>query len=98
MNILLLGYGKMGKTIERIAIQRGHNIGLTIDFDQQDRFNEIGKQGIDVAIEFSQPDAAVDNIKHCLTRHIPVLSGTTGWLSRFNEVEEICSVNRGTFF
>ncbi|CAN5344767.1 4-hydroxy-tetrahydrodipicolinate reductase [soil metagenome] len=96
MRILLIGYGKMGKTIETIALERNHNIagkidpmtGLSFDF----------KNKADVAIEFSQPESAVANIKLCLDHGIPVISGTTGWLQHKRDVDEYCKAKQGTFF
>ncbi len=96
MRILLIGYGKMGKIIESLALQRKHVIagkidpaaGLSFDFSTP----------VDVAIEFTMPESAAANIKLCLDKNIPVLSGTTGWLYRKNEVDEYCSLKNGTFF
>jgi len=96
MRILLFGYGKMGKVIEAIAVKRGHLIagkidpvaGLSFDF----------KSPVDVAIEFTTPESAVDNIKLCIDHHIPVLAGTTGWLPRKKEVDAYCLAKQGTFF
>lgn len=95
MKIILLGYGKMGKIIEQIALQRGHEITARIDIDNQDEFDRA--EG-DVAIEFSHPDAAFDNITRALRRNLPVVSGTTGWLARKPEVEKLCSDVNGAFF
>lgn len=95
MKILLVGYGKMGKTIERIALERGHEIAARIDVDNQ---HEWDKVKADVAIEFSHPDAAFNNIKRCLEKNIPIASGTTGWLTRKPEVEELTKKFNGTFF
>jgi 4-hydroxy-tetrahydrodipicolinate reductase len=95
MNILLVGYGKMGKTIERLAIERGHHISGRIDVDNQQEFESAAA---DVAIEFSHPDAAFENIKKCLVKKIPVVCGTTGWLSRKAEVEKLTKDYDGTFF
>jgi 4-hydroxy-tetrahydrodipicolinate reductase len=95
MKILLVGYGKMGKTIERIALERGHEIAGRIDVDNQHELEEVSA---DVAIEFSHPDAALDNIKKCLTKRIPVVCGTTGWLNKKNEVESLTRETSGTFF
>ncbi len=86
----------MGKTIEKIAIERGNNIVKTID--REDQINESDLKGVQVAIEFTQPDAAYDNITFCLQHNLPVLSGTTGWLERKKEVEAFCKKNNGTFF
>ncbi len=95
MKIILLGYGKMGKTIEEIAINRGHEISARIDIDNQDDFDDA--EG-DVAIEFSHPDAAFSNITRCLLRKLPIICGTTGWLSRRSEIEDLCNQVQGTFF
>jgi 4-hydroxy-tetrahydrodipicolinate reductase len=98
MNLLIIGYGKMGKSIETIAVERGHNIAGIIDVDNQDLLREIDPSAVDVAIEFSQPDAAFQNIRTCLQQGIKILSGTTGWLDRKEEVEHLCNANKGTFF
>jgi len=95
MNIILLGYGKMGKAIERIALERGHTIAARIDAENHEELNTV--QG-DVVIEFSHPDAAFDNIRQCLERGLPVVSGTTGWLDRRGEIEALCNRKKGTFF
>jgi 4-hydroxy-tetrahydrodipicolinate reductase len=93
MKIALLGYGKMGKVIERIALERGHEIVLrkagTDTFD--------GLENADVAIDFSVPDAAVGNISACLDSNIPVVSGTTGWLDRYEDMTALCSEKNGAF-
>ncbi len=95
MKILLVGYGKMGKTIERVATDRGHEIAGRIDIDNQ---HEFDKASADVAIEFSHPDAAFENVKKCLMRGIPVVCGTTGWLNKKNEIERLANEKDGTFF
>jgi len=85
----------MGKTIERIALERGHTISARIDVDNQHEFETI--KG-DVAIEFSHPDAAFENVKRTLLKGIPVVCGTTGWLSRKAEIEQLCKEKNGAFF
>lgn len=95
MNILIIGYGKMGKTIERIALERGHRITGRIDIDNP---GDLDTAEADVAIEFSHPNAAYQNVKRCLERHIPVVCGTTGWLGKKEEIERICTQNNGAFF
>ncbi len=97
MRILLLGYGKMGKTIEKIAIERGHEVIGRIDAptDNREQFNSTNT---DVAIEFSQPDAAVENIKWCLNRQIPIVCGTTGWLEKWDEIVSLCRQSNSAFF
>src|SRR5688572_270021 len=95
MKILLVGYGKMGKTIERVAQERGHQITGRIDVDNQHEFENATA---DVAIEFSHPDAAFENIKKCLLKNIPVVCGTTGWLTKKAEIEKLTKETNGTFF
>ena len=98
MNILLLGYGKMGKVIEGIAKERNHNIVAAIDQGDVATLDKLDTRQIDAAIEFTQPDAAVQNIRWCIDHQIPVLSGTTGWLDQKPEVDEYCRQNSGSFF
>ena len=93
MKIALLGYGKMGKVIERIALERGHEIVLKKD---QDNTFE-GLLNADVAIDFSVPDSAVINISECLNNGIPVISGTTGWLSDYPKMVALCEDKNGSF-
>ncbi|MEG0849436.1 4-hydroxy-tetrahydrodipicolinate reductase [Flavobacterium plurextorum] len=93
MKIALLGYGKMGKVIERIALERGHEIVL-----KKDEFNTYdGLSTADVAIDFSVPTAAVDNISNCFHANVPVVSGTTGWLEHFDEMVALCNEKQGGF-
>jgi 4-hydroxy-tetrahydrodipicolinate reductase len=97
MNILLLGYGKMGKAIEAIAIERGHTIAGKVD-NETERKAFAATIKPDVAIEFSMPESAVDNIKFSIDQHIPIVCGTTGWLSSKQEVEDYCQKKNGTLF
>lgn len=93
MKIALLGYGKMGQVIERIATERGHEIVL-----RKDEFNTYdGLSNADVAIDFSVPMAAVDNISSCFHAKVPVVSGTTGWLEHYDEMEALCKELNGGF-
>lgn len=98
MNILLLGYGKMGQLIGQIAESRGHQIVGKINIDNRSDLDPLNPENIDVAIEFSQPEAAVENIKWALDRNIPILSGTTGWLASKPEIEKLTLESNGTFF
>ena len=98
MNIALIGYGKMGKIIERIALSRGHNISFRIDIDNQSELKDLNPGNTDAAIEFTHPGAAFENIKTCLEHRVKVISGTTGWLDRKPDIEKICKDNNGTFF
>ncbi|RZS93276.1 4-hydroxy-tetrahydrodipicolinate reductase [Aquimarina brevivitae] len=93
MKIALLGYGKMGKTIEKIATDRGHHIVLRVDKDDTDY--ELADA--DVAIDFSVPNAAVSNITKCITKGVPVVSGTTGWLEEYDKVIALCKEKKGAF-
>lgn len=93
MNIGLFGYGKMGKMIEQIAQDRGHTIVAKIDADTSD----IDYTTLDVAIDFSTPDAAFGNITECFKNGVPVISGTTGWLEKYAEAVAICQQNQGGF-
>jgi 4-hydroxy-tetrahydrodipicolinate reductase len=97
MNIALIGYGRMGHEIEAIAVKRGHVIKLIVDQYNEDDLNSSKLKGIDVAIEFSFPDAAFNNIRKCLIESVPVVSGTTGWLENYNEVVNICNKNKTAF-
>jgi 4-hydroxy-tetrahydrodipicolinate reductase len=93
MKIALLGYGKMGKVIERIALERGHEIVL-----KKDEFNTYdGLSTADVAIDFSVPSAAVANISSCFNANVPVVSGTTGWLEHYDEMIALCKAKNGGF-
>lgn len=93
MKIALLGYGKMGKVIEKIALERGHEIVLRKD--SSDTFEGI--TNADVAIDFSVPSSAVSHISECLNQNIPVISGTTGWLENFDEMVQLCQAKNGSF-
>ena len=97
MNIALIGYGKMGKAIEEIAINNGHKILLKINSKNIADFNTQNLKEVDVIIEFSQPDFAFENIKKGLMFNKPVISGTTGWLSKYDEIIQLCNTLNGTF-
>ncbi|MFV8360347.1 4-hydroxy-tetrahydrodipicolinate reductase [Flavobacterium sp. LS1P3] len=93
MKIALLGYGKMGQVIERIALERGHEIVLKKD--ENNTFD--GLSTADVAIDFSVPTAAVPNISSCFHANVPVISGTTGWLEHYDEMVALCTAKNGGF-
>ena len=97
MNIALIGYGRMGQEIEKVAIERGHTIGIKIDKDNQNEFIPSKFKNIDVAIEFSFPEAAFENITKCFRMGIPVVSGTTGWLEDYEKAVGICRENSTAF-
>ena len=88
----------MGKTIERLAQERGHTIAGIIDKDNYEDLAYFDATRADVAIEFTEPSSAMSNITHCLHRGIPIVSGTTGWLTYRTEVEKICHAQKGSFF
>lgn len=96
MNLAIVGYGKMGKIIERIAQERGHSVVARFDID-----NNVGGAGLtaeslsgaDVAIEFSTPDATLDNIRRLVGLHVPTVVGTTGWYDQLDAVRELVSSN-----
>ena len=92
MKIALLGYGRMGKEIEKIAISRGHQIVI-----KKDVHDRIDIQLADVAIDFSVPTSAFDNISNCLKNKVPVISGTTGWLDQHDEAIALCKKEKGAF-
>ncbi|WP_027395650.1 4-hydroxy-tetrahydrodipicolinate reductase [Aquimarina latercula] len=93
MNIALLGYGRMGKTIEKIATERGHSIVLIVDKDDKDYDVSVA----DVAIDFSIPSAAVNNITNCFNAGVPIISGTTGWLDNYDHIISLCKEKKGGF-
>ncbi|MFY7826292.1 MAG: 4-hydroxy-tetrahydrodipicolinate reductase [Flectobacillus sp.] len=98
MNIVLLGYGKMGKVIEKIALSRGHNIVARIDVNNRSEFDALSAADVDAVIEFSHPLSAYDNVKSCIEKGIPVVSGTTGWLEKKPELEALTLEKGSAFF
>lgn len=98
MNIALIGYGKMGKEIEQIALSRGHAIVLKVDKDNAETYTVEELKRADVAIEFSIPKSAVDNIYKCFDANVPVVVGTTGWLGTLKEVQSKCVDNNQALF
>jgi len=98
MNIALIGHGKMGREIGKIALERHHSIVLIIDENNKHDLNSQMLKNIDVAIEFTNPESAIGNYMTCFESGVPVVSGTTGWLSKFDEVCQICKNNNFSFF
>ena len=96
MNIAIIGYGKMGKEIEKIALERGHNISLKITSENKHDFNFDNLKQVDVAIEFTNPDLAVNNINVCLDSNTPIVVGTTGWYDEFDKVRDNVVENDGS--
>lgn len=99
MNIALIGYGKMGKEIEKLAVKRGHKVVFIEDaLVNPEEFTVENLQKADVAIEFTRPDSAYNNYLKCFEAGVPVVSGTTGWLEKMPEIQKICSQGKHTMF
>ena len=98
MKIALIGYGKMGREIEQIALARGHQLVSIIDIHNPEDIDSEAFLKAEVAIEFTQPEAAISNYRQCFERHVPVVAGTTGWLQHLDEVKQACFHGRQTFF
>ncbi len=97
LRIALIGYGKMGKTIQKLALDKGHTTPLIVDIDQPGSLKDLN-QNIDVAIEFTRPEAAVTNILACAQAGVPVVSGTTGWLENWGMVSEKIQASKSALF
>jgi len=95
LKIALIGYGKMGKAIEEIALERGHTVPLKIDINNIDSFTKENLQQCDVAIEFTGPHSAVENISKCLDAGTPTISGSTGWLQEWETIKNKCETSGG---
>jgi 4-hydroxy-tetrahydrodipicolinate reductase len=89
MKIALIGYGKMGKAIEEIAVAKGHTIVLKVGHENLNDFTDEAIQNADVAIEFSTPDSAFENVKKCISNGVPTVCGTTAWLDKLDEVKSL---------
>jgi len=98
MKIALIGYGKMGKEIEKAAISHKHEVVLKLDVTNAAEFTPANLKKADVAIEFSTPDSAVSNILKCFEANVPVVCGTTGWLNRYDEIKKLCLDKKQAFF
>ncbi|MEZ5043529.1 MAG: 4-hydroxy-tetrahydrodipicolinate reductase [Saprospiraceae bacterium] len=98
MKIALLGYGKMGKTIDQLAQAAGHQVVLRIDVDNNADLNAGNLSGVDVAIEFTRPESAFQNIVTCLENGVPIVCGTTGWLDRLEEAKQLVEKYQGGLF
>jgi 4-hydroxy-tetrahydrodipicolinate reductase len=97
MKIALIGYGKMGKAIEAIALERGHEIVLTVGLENVSDFNVSNLKKADLAIEFTSPESAFQNISTCMHAGLAVVTGSTGWLDRKNEIIDLCNQTNGSF-
>ena len=98
MKIALIGYGKMGQEIEKVALERGHQIVCKVDIDENDKFHSPEFKSADVAIEFTTPKSALNNYRKAFESNVPVVSGTTGWLEDIDEIKNECNNNGKTFF
>ncbi|MFI3296346.1 MAG: 4-hydroxy-tetrahydrodipicolinate reductase [bacterium] len=98
MKIALIGYGKMGRIIEQIAVERGHQIVAIVDIDSQDIFSSMEFASADVAIEFTAPSQAIDNFRKAWSAGVPVVSGTTGWTDQLDSVKEEVTQRDATLF
>ncbi len=98
MKIAIIGYGKMGREIETAATNKGHDIILKIDMDNIGDLSSEQFKKADVAMEFTTPGTAIDNIKACFDANVPVVCGTTGWAERIAEIEQLCLEKKQTFF
>ncbi len=98
MNVAIVGYGKMGREIERILIERGHNITLIIDADNSAELDAEHLKGTDVAIEFTTPETAYANLQTIIKAGVAAVSGTTGWLANYDNLVELCRQNNGALF
>ena len=98
MKAAIIGHGKMGREIEKILLERGHRIGAVIDEANASELDAAHLVGIDVALEFTTPDAAYGNIRACIDAGIPVVSGTTGWTNRLEELRSYCREKDGALF
>lgn len=98
MKAAIIGYGKMGREIEKILLERGHQIGLIIDQQNASDLDREHLQGIDVALEFTTPQTAYENIRRCIDAGVAVVSGTTGWTDRLEELRRYCQEKGGAMF
>ena len=95
MKIALIGYGKMGRTIEEIALNRGHEIVIRIDVDNQHEFSAPVIQKANVAIEFTGPHSAFENVKKCIEYNVPVICGSTGWTDKLEQIKKLNAEKKG---
>jgi 4-hydroxy-tetrahydrodipicolinate reductase len=98
MRAAIIGYGKMGHEIERILTERGHVVQLIVDVENRTELDKEHLQGVDVALEFTTPDTAYDNIRACIDAGVAVVSGTTGWTTRLQELQHYCTERQGALF
>jgi 4-hydroxy-tetrahydrodipicolinate reductase len=97
MKVSLIGYGKMGHAIEEIALQRGHEVIMRFDVDNQAQFTEENLRKAEVAIEFTNPHSAFSNLEACLRAGVPIVSGTTGWVEKLDQIKTLATEMNGSF-
>lgn len=97
MRIAIIGYGKMGKMVEEVALQRGHEVTVKINIENTEDFTKENISKADVAIEFTGPDSAFEDVTKCIGFGIPVVSGSTGWNDKLSEAKKICAETNGSF-
>ena len=97
MKIVLLGYGKMGQLIERFAVKRGHDVVLIVDEENRREITSSDLRSADMAIDFSTPDAALENIELCFEAELPLVVGTTGWYDKLQEIQQTCQETNQSF-
>ena len=97
MKLALIGYGKMGKAIEEIALQRGHEVILKIDLDNANEFTKENLAVVDAAIEFTGPHSAYENVKKLMQFNVPTVCGSTGWLEKLDDIHSLCKENHSAF-
>ena len=98
MKTAIIGYGKMGREIEQILKERGHEVALIIDIDNTHQLDADHLKGIDVALEFTTPSTAYENLRTCIANRVPVVSGTTGWTERLEELKGYCREQHSALF
>jgi 4-hydroxy-tetrahydrodipicolinate reductase len=98
MNIALIGYGKMGHEVEKIILDRGHSLTKIIDINNRNELKDLKKSGTDVAIEFTTPETVVENIYSCFEIGLPIVTGTTGWHDKLQEVSRVCGEKDSSLF
>lgn len=98
MKAAIIGYGKMGHEIEKLLLERGHEVALIIDQHNSHELDADHLKGVDVALEFTTPATAYENLKRCIACRVPVVSGTTGWTERLKELEEYCQKQGSALF
>jgi 4-hydroxy-tetrahydrodipicolinate reductase len=98
MRIIISGYGRMGREIEKVALEKGYAVVARLDTDEDWQTEKLSGLSADVIIDFSQPDVVLDVIKRCIDMQVPVVTGTTGWYGMLEEITDLCRQKNGTLF